>query len=234
MRTNISGVRALTLDGCKRLTSTGFANLLDQCASTLERLSAEGCSPSSARRRAPRLGGASSAGVQRSKSCAFPARSVARSSRACRSLTEVRFERGTRALDVFDARNSALRRVVGVDRRRGASSTSRVRAVGRIHRARARVGGVFSAIRRSIDLYSVFCIQCSVRIAASFRVIRARPRSSARTRPRARSRVRLFIQRWTTRIDVDATIAVLGARVVAATRRDVARRVGVNAQTPEA
>ena len=44
--------------------------------------------------------------------------------RACRSLTEVRFERGTRALDVFDARNSALRRVVA-STDVAASSTSR-------------------------------------------------------------------------------------------------------------
>ena len=83
VRTNISGVRALTLDGCKRLTSTGFANLLDQCASTLERLSAEGCFAGRERSSAATgSSGASSAGVQRSKSCAFPARSVARVRRA--------------------------------------------------------------------------------------------------------------------------------------------------------
>ena len=120
VRTNISGVRALTLDGCKRLTSTGFANLLDQCASTLERLSAEGCfAVERALVAAPRLercvlSGCSALEIVRISGAecrAFVAR-------ACRSLTEVRFERGTRALDVFDARNSALRRVVGVDRRR--------------------------------------------------------------------------------------------------------------------
>lgn len=120
VRTNISGVRALTLDGCQRLTSSGFANLLDQCASTLERLSAEGCfAVERALVAAPRLercvlSGCSALEIVRISGAecrAFVAR-------ACRSLTEVRFERGTRALDVFDARNSALRRVVGVDRRR--------------------------------------------------------------------------------------------------------------------
>ena len=120
VRTNISGVRALTLDGCKRLTSSGFANLLDQCASTLERLSAEGCfAVERALVAAPRLERCDLSGclaleivrISGAECRAFVAR-------ACRSLTEVRFERGTRALDVFDARNSALRRVVGVDRRR--------------------------------------------------------------------------------------------------------------------
>jgi hypothetical protein len=121
VRTTLSAVRALTLDGCKQLTTSGFERLLDACAATLTRLSAEGCfAVERARVVSPRLehcalSGCSALQVVRISGAdcrAFVAR-------ACRALAEVRFESGTRALDVFDARNSsALRRVVGVDERR--------------------------------------------------------------------------------------------------------------------
>ena len=121
VRTKLTSIRTLTLDSCKSLTSSGFDDLLRMCAATLEELSAEGCfSIDRAVITAPNL-------VKCTFSGSFALQNVRISStkcasfvaRACKDLTEVRFERGAPALDAFDARNSTnLRRVIGVRERR--------------------------------------------------------------------------------------------------------------------
>jgi len=121
VRTKLTSIRTLTLDSCKSLTSSGFDDLLRMCASTLEELSAEGCfSIDRAVITAPNLVKCTFSGsfalqnvrVSSTKCASFVAR-------ACKDLTEVRFERGAPALDAFDVRNSNnLRRVIGVRDRR--------------------------------------------------------------------------------------------------------------------
>jgi len=121
VRSKLPAVKTLKLDSCKVLTSSGFADILNMCGGSLVELSAEGCfSIERAFISSPHLVRCALSGC--------PALQVARISsancrefvaRACKTLTEVRFESGTYDLGTFDVRNSGtLKRVVGVRRHR--------------------------------------------------------------------------------------------------------------------
>lgn len=117
VRTNASAVRVLVLDSCKNLTSSAFADVINMCSESLTELSAEGCFMIDyADVRAPNLERCALSGctklevvrVSSAKCRVFHAR-------ACKSLTEIRFENGAYELDTFDVRNAAsLKRIVGI------------------------------------------------------------------------------------------------------------------------
>jgi hypothetical protein len=121
VRTTLPSIKTLKLDSCKVLTSSGFADILNMCGSSLVDLSAEGCfSVERAYIPSPHLLHCALSGcpaLQVVRICSANCREFV--ARACKALTEVRFESGTYDLETFIVRNSGtLKRVFGIRRHR--------------------------------------------------------------------------------------------------------------------